>query len=320
MVSVAEQFSSLRQTLGSVLGIFTLLRWSRTLVAKLTGRPPPADATALTPAAFSAFTAALSGAAPPNTTTIGPDGRPVHVPGAAPKPSKKPLIVFVLAVFGLPYLMGKLIGALSRANDEAALRAQQGELASLQGQQGQQQYPGQQPALRAIDPANLDFCRVLFDFPPPGAPTTAGDAELDLRVAKGDLVAVLDKAAGGDDGVDGQGAWWRCRARDGRMGYLPAVYLQTIQKRAGGAAAATAGTAGVAAQQRQQRLLTEGSDALTLADVTGASTGAAASRASTMPASVRAPIVGAKKDAAADPNADAAERVAAFQKGWVGGN
>ena len=329
MVSVAEQFSSLRHTLGSVLGIFTVLRWSRTLLAKLTGRPPPADATALTPAAFSAFTAALSGVAPPSTT-IGPDGRPIPVPGAAPKPSKKPFIVFVLAVFGLPYLMGKLIGALSRANDEAALRAQQQQQGTLAAGPLGQQYSGQQaPPLRAIDPANLDFCRVLFDFPPPGAPAAAGDAELDLHVAKGDLVAVLDKAAGGG-GDDGQGAWWRCRARDGRMGYLPAVYLQTIQKRAGGAAAAPQQP-----PQQQQRLLTQSGDALTLADVTGASasagtgtgTAASTSRASTMPASVRAPLATAagatKKDAATAPgasDAEAAERVAAFQKGWVGGS
>ncbi|KAF4592004.1 Pex13 protein [Ophiocordyceps camponoti-floridani] len=55
MVSVAEQFGNLRDTLGSILGIFTLMRWIRTLIAKLTGRPPPADATALTPAAFARF-------------------------------------------------------------------------------------------------------------------------------------------------------------------------------------------------------------------------------------------------------------------------
>ena len=55
MVAVAEQFSNLRDTLGSVLGIFTLMRWIRTLLAKLMGRPPPADATALTPAAFARF-------------------------------------------------------------------------------------------------------------------------------------------------------------------------------------------------------------------------------------------------------------------------
>ncbi|KFY15185.1 hypothetical protein V491_05747, partial [Pseudogymnoascus sp. VKM F-3775] len=39
MVSVAEQFGNLRNSLGSILGIFTILRWFRTLIAKMTGRP-----------------------------------------------------------------------------------------------------------------------------------------------------------------------------------------------------------------------------------------------------------------------------------------
>ena len=55
MVSVAEQFGNLRHTLGSVLGIYTLIRWIRTLLARLTGQPPPARSTDLTPAKFAAF-------------------------------------------------------------------------------------------------------------------------------------------------------------------------------------------------------------------------------------------------------------------------
>ena len=71
MVSVAEQFSTLKTTLGSILGIFTLLRWIRTLLAKITGRPPPADATSLTPGNFAKF------AGLPEPPMIGPDGRPM---------------------------------------------------------------------------------------------------------------------------------------------------------------------------------------------------------------------------------------------------
>ena len=55
MVSVAEQFGNLRDTLGSILGIFTLMRWIRTAIAKLTGRPLPASSKDLTPASFAAF-------------------------------------------------------------------------------------------------------------------------------------------------------------------------------------------------------------------------------------------------------------------------
>lgn len=191
MVSVAEQFGNLRDTLGSVLGIFTLMRWIRTLIAKLTGRPPPADATALTPAAFARF----EGRSVPM-----PDGTP-----AAPKPSKKPLLFFLLAAFGLPYLMSKAIRTLAASHEEEERKRQ------LEAQ--------------PLDPSKLEFCRVLYDF----SPSTQGNAVVqgvDLDVKKGDLVAVLSKS----DPLGNPSEWWRCRARDGRMGYLPANFLEIARK------------------------------------------------------------------------------------------
>ncbi|KAI9811364.1 MAG: Peroxisomal membrane protein PAS20 [Pycnora praestabilis] len=195
MISVAEQLGNLRNTLGSILGIFTIMRWMRTLFAKVTGRPPPADATALTPSSFAAF----------QGHSILPDGSPVP-----PRPSKKPLIIFLLAVFGLPYLMGKLISALARGQEEA----EKNRMAI--GPNGES-IP-QQP----LDPTKLDFCRVVYDFTP-----EAGVAGVDLEVKKGDLVAVLSKS----DPMGNPSEWWRCRARDGRMGYLPSPYLEGIQRK-----------------------------------------------------------------------------------------
>lgn len=200
MVSVAEQFGNLRNTLGSALGIFTILRWFRTLIAKLTGRPPPADATSLTPAAFAAFMGGRS-----NPATL-PDGSP-----APPKPSKKPFFMFLVAVFGLPYLMGKLIKALARSQEEEAKRRQQ-----LIGPNGESQSA-------ALDPSKLDFCRVLYDY----SPEVQESNGIDLAVKKGDIVAVLSKS----DPMGNASEWWRCRARDGRVGYLPGPYLETIQRR-----------------------------------------------------------------------------------------
>ena len=218
MVSVAEQFGNLRNTLGSVLGIFALLRWLRTLIAKLTGRPPPADATALTPSAFASFMSGSSSAAP---ATL-PDGSP-----APPRPSKKPFIMFLVAVFGLPYLMGKLIRVLARSQEEEMKRQQ--ALA-------EQQYigPDGQPA-GTIDPAKLDFCRVLYDYTP--ANQSQG---IDLAVKKGDLVAVLSKT----DPMGNASDWWRCRARNSQVGYLPSPYLETIQRKPPQAAITAGSTPG----------------------------------------------------------------------------
>ncbi|KAJ5899915.1 hypothetical protein N7495_004659 [Penicillium taxi] len=200
MISVAEQFGNLRNTLGSALGIFTLIRWFRTLIAKLTGRPPPADATALTPAAFAAF---MGGRSAPVTL---PDGSP-----APAKPSKKPFFMFLIAVFGLPYLMTKLIRAMARSQEAEARRRQQ-----LVG-------PGGEPQGASLDPSKLDFCRVMYDYTPENQDANG----IDLAVKKGDVVAVLSKS----DPMGNASEWWRCRARDGRVGYLPGPYLETIQRR-----------------------------------------------------------------------------------------
>lgn len=206
MVSVAEQFGTLKQTLGSVLGIFTIMRWIRTAIAKLTGRPPPASSKELTPANFAAFSG-----------TAGPEGSP-----AQPKPSRKPFIFFIVAVFGLPYLMTKLIRALA-ASQEAE---QQRQLANAPyGADGQQQ---------PLDPAKLDFCRVLYDYTPQTQPGQQYQEGIDLVVKKGDLVAVLSKT----DPMGQASEWWRCRARNGQMGYLPSPYLETIQRRQQGQIAA----------------------------------------------------------------------------------
>ena len=197
MVSVAEQFGNLKQTLGSVLGIFTIMRWIRTAIAKLTGRPPPANSKELTPANFAAFSG-----------TPGPDGQPS-------RPSRKPFIFFIVAVFGLPYLMTKLIRALA-ASQEAEQQKQLANAPYGADNGGQQ-----------LDPSKLDFCKVLYDYQPQLQPGQQPQEGIDLAVSKGDLVAVLSKT----DPAGNTSEWWRCRARDGRMGYLPSPYLETIQRR-----------------------------------------------------------------------------------------
>ncbi|KAI1267620.1 hypothetical protein F5Y18DRAFT_378280 [Xylariaceae sp. FL1019] len=189
MVSVAEQFGNLRDTLGSVLGIFTLMRWIRTLLAKLTGRPPPVDAMALTPAAFAHF-----------------EGRQAPTTPGQPKPSKKPLIFFLLAAFGLPYLMGKAIRSIAASAEEEERK----RMAAME-----------QNAV--LDPSKLEFCRVLYDFTPESGNATQG---VDLAVKKGDFIAVLSKS----DPLGNPSEWWRCRARDGRLGYLPSTFLEIARK------------------------------------------------------------------------------------------
>ncbi|KAI0007780.1 hypothetical protein F4779DRAFT_491002 [Xylariaceae sp. FL0662B] len=217
MVSVAEQFGNLRQTLGSVLGIFTLMRWLRTLIAKLTGRPPPADAVALTPAAFARFEGRQL---PP-----GANGAP-----AQPRPSRKPLIFFILAAFGLPYIMSKAIRSLAASAEE-----EERKRLEVAGR-------------TAPDLSKLEFCRVLYDFTPEAGNATQG---VDLAVKKGDYIAVLSKS----DPLGNPSEWWRCRARDGRLGYLPATFLE-VAKRPGQPIAAIKAAASEPASSRSNSMTT----------------------------------------------------------------
>ena len=220
MISVAEQFSLLKDSLGSILGIYALIRYTKTLIAKITGRPPPADAMALTPQNFFAFQNQAVG--------LNPDGSP-----APPRPSKKPFLFFIAAAFGLPYLMAKMIRAMARSQEEAQLK-QQKEQGLLIGADGRPLPLDQQPRHliegrgEPLDPSLLDFCRVLYDYPPANSPSPGpGAGGLDLSVKKGDVVAVLSKLD--PEGHDSE--WWRCRTKDHRVGYLPGVWLSIIERK-----------------------------------------------------------------------------------------
>jgi len=237
------------------------MRWIRSAIAKLTGRPLPASGKELTPGNFAAFNG------------IGPDGAPM------PKPSKKPFVVFMLAAFGLPYLMGKLIKALARSQEEEEKR-RMAENPQAYGE--------------PIDPNKLEFCRVLYDFTPDANANAVQG--LDLAVKKGDMVAVLSKS----DPLGNPSEWWRCRSRDGRMGYLPGVYLEVIQRRQPAQIASASQNASPTASRAQ----------------TMTSSSAAGSRAATMTtATEKAKGLGQQQQGPMVPGKAGDMGVESFQKG-----
>lgn len=170
IMSLIEHFGNLRSTIGSIVLSIPLIRLIRSLIAKVLGRPPP---TTITPESFARFEARTSG---------------------EPRPSKKPLILFILAIFGLPYLMGKLIKALAEK-----------QVVEHQLSNGE----------TTIDPKNLDFYQALYDFVPQ-------EPTIEISLTKGDIVAILQKLDSG---------WWRGRKRDGTVGFVPANYLDIIPRR-----------------------------------------------------------------------------------------
>ncbi|EMD31925.1 hypothetical protein CERSUDRAFT_119254 [Gelatoporia subvermispora B] len=189
MVGVIDQFGQLRNALGSVLGLFGLVRWMREL---LTGRAGGAGAMR---GEFREFV----------------NGRPVQGPAPAqPKASKKPLVIFLLAVLGIPYAMHRLVRILTER------------------QQAQQLAAGQ-PALPPLDPSQLTFARALYAF------DASSQAELSLK--PDEIVAImgkLDPATGAevDPRLEVEGSeWWKGRTRDGREGWFPKKWVQVLERR-----------------------------------------------------------------------------------------
>lgn len=187
MMSVAEQFGNLRNSLGSILGIFTVLRWLKKLIAKFTGQPIANQSKSINANSFMKFQA---------------NG------GARARPSFKPLLFFLAAVFGMPYLLNKLIQSLASQQEQPRLD-ENGNPVLTDSVSG-----------ATIDPTKLEFCRAIFDFTPE-------NPQIELELRKGDLVAIMAK----EDLQGKPSDWWRVRTRDGRSGYVPSTYVEIIPRR-----------------------------------------------------------------------------------------
>lgn len=237
MVGVADQFAQLRGVLGQVLGLFGLLRWLKSLLRGET-----------TPSMSDEFRGFLKN--PPGTSTnpANPTGSPAR------RPSRKPLFVFLLAIFGIPYLMNRLIRYLSSLprlppgvtrgpngtfispNGEVLTAGPRGELIGpdgrpVMGMDGRPWLitgPQQAGAVGAeIDPSKLEFARALWQFD-----AAKGNEAVELTLAKGEIVAILSKGEvlKSVDGNSSGGDWWRGRTRNGREGWFPAAFVEIIKK------------------------------------------------------------------------------------------
>jgi peroxin-13 len=188
MVGVAEQLGFLKNYLGQVFSILALYRLVKKAIAKVTGQVSPGKPMEMNVMEFQNFEQ--------------------KVAATGPKMSRKPLIIFMVMVVGLPYMMHKLIKLISASQQQQMV---------LQGVPGVPGAPNNPTA--GIDPAKLEFARAMYDF--------NSESQMELTLKKGDIVAIISKT---DPTTNAASQWWKGRLRDGTMGMFPANYVEIIQK------------------------------------------------------------------------------------------
>lgn len=194
MVSLAEQFGNLKNALGSLLGIFALIKFAKKIFYKLTGQVYNNGLNAKEFSKFESKQKKLE-----ENVRRQQSNKPGRI-------SFKPLLLFLAASIGLPYLLSKAIQKLNEQNQANQQRR-------LQDQQG---HAGRGP----IDPDSLEFAKALYDFNPE-------NPNIEIELKRNELVAILAKT----DPLGNSSSWWEVRSRSGKVGYVPLNYLSIIERK-----------------------------------------------------------------------------------------
>ncbi|QLQ79190.1 hypothetical protein HG537_0B05370 [Torulaspora globosa] len=190
MISVAEQFSYMKEMLGSFFGIFAMIKVLRRGLFYLTrgriGSPPRVnsdkDGNGKENEMVKEFKEFNNGH---------------NEQRKRKRISWKPLIFFLAAVFGFPYLLNKFIARMQNM--------QNNRIGAHTNQQ--------------IDPSKLEFARALYDFTPE-------NPQIEVNLKKGDLMAIITK----QDPMGRDSDWWKVRTRSGEVGYVPYNYVEIIKR------------------------------------------------------------------------------------------
>lgn len=189
MVSLAEQFGNLKNALGSLLGIYALINFVKKIFYKVTGKTYNYG---LNMKEFAKF----------ETSQLKIE-EGLKRQNKKPRISLKPLLLFLAASIGFPYLLSKAIQKLNEQNQRKQM-LQHGPPAPQVG----------------LDPSNLQFAKALYEFNPEN-PT------MEIELKAGELVAILSKL----DPMGSESKWWKVRLRLGKVGYVPSNFLQVIERK-----------------------------------------------------------------------------------------
>lgn len=210
MVSMTEQLGHLRTSLGSILGIYAILRWMKRIVAKIQGKPDPTKEENQELATKELLNEENSS----NFQTISTQND--MRPPLGQRPSYTPLLFFMAAVIGIPYLIGRMIRSSIQSAEHARLFDEYG---NPRPQPVAHTVPQNYNTTSPLDPATTEFCRALYDFVPE-------TPNIELELHKGDIVALLAR----HDSSGRSSEWWHVRSRDGRSGYVPATFVEVLPR------------------------------------------------------------------------------------------
>ncbi|CCD25256.1 peroxin PEX13 NDAI_0E04390 [Naumovozyma dairenensis CBS 421] len=220
MVSVAEQFSYLKDSLGSFFGIFTIMKVLKKLLYFITKGKLGNSITKnkRQRSLLDEFNKFADGN--DDHQVRGANGQFEQTKKRGRKISMKPLIIFLMGVFGFPFLLNKFIENVNK-NNSRRLSGGRGRYGNLRGQGGREddEEGYEDGSGMSIDPNNLEFARAKYKFVPE-------NPEMELQLSKGDLMAIISK----QDPLGRDSEWWKVRTKNGDMGYVPYNYLEIIKR------------------------------------------------------------------------------------------
>jgi len=190
MVGVADQLAHLRINLGEVLSMFNLIKY----VKRWLGFEKPD----LNASEFESFSK------DPSKSQVAKGGK---------RQSSKPVILFVLFMFGLPYLMTKVINIIRKRQQQqmGMLPGNMPMNPALAGSQALASFPR-----NAEGKPIIEFARCLYDF--------QAQSPMELDIKKGDIIAIISKLD--PNGQPSQ--WWKGRLQHGPTGIFPSNYVELI--------------------------------------------------------------------------------------------
>lgn len=219
MVGVADQLGGLKTYLAQVLGVFSVLRLGKRIVAWIKGDRSAFSSSSTNPGNWAEewnWKIGRAAGGPKDQGLSPPNG-----PTGSKRPSSKPLILFLLSSIGLPWLMSKLIKLLTRLQEEkqrAALGLAPGTMLDATGRPvNVNSNPNAAGGKAQGQPGTITFARALFPFEP-----TAGH---ELALKRDEIVAVMQRFEEGASSGGKELGWWRGRTRDGRTGWFPGNYV-----------------------------------------------------------------------------------------------